>query len=233
MRDVALKLALLPVLAAQGWRARKTARSLDAPEGARSGVVGQGAPLRLLILGDSSALGVGTRHQRDAISGQLTRRMARKRQVHWTLNAVSGATTAQTLARLKAEESGPFDMAVICLGVNDVTKNETLRRWLGRKRALCETLRGAYGCEHVFVSGMPPIGSFPLLPNPLRWVLAQQGRRWDRALAVMLGGMEGCYYVKAAESLRPEQMSEDGFHPGPQVYAMWAREVMSEMEPFL
>lgn len=233
MRDVGLKLALLPVLAAQGWRARKTARSLDDPKGARAGVLGAGPRLRLLIVGDSSALGVGVGHQREALSGHLTRSLSQGFELHWRLNAVSGSTTAQALNRLRAEEMGAFDIAVTALGVNDVTKNEVLPRWLGHTRTLCETLRGQFGCAHVYVSGMPPIGSFPLLPNPLRWVLAQQGLRWDRALQGMLAGMDGCHYVKAADSLSPDQMSPDGFHPGPPVYDMWAREVLSVMGPHL
>ena len=233
MRDMALKLALSPVLAAQGWRARKMARSLDEPEGARSGVLGSGPRLRVLILGDSSALGVGVTHQRDALSGHITRALSRDFELHWRLNAVSGATTAQTLNRLRAEESGPFDIAVTALGVNDVTKNEMLGRWLRHTRTLCDTLRGQYGCAGVYVSGMPPIGSFPLLPNPLRWVLAEQGKRWDLALQAMLQGMGGCHYVPAADTLEPGQMSPDGFHPGPEVYDMWGREVLRVMDPHL
>ncbi|EPX79253.1 SGNH/GDSL hydrolase family protein [Litoreibacter arenae] len=233
MRDAAVKLALLPVLAAQGWRARKSARLLPEPEGPREGVTGEGALLRLLIIGDSSAAGVGVGTQADAISGRLVSALAQTRRVDWRLNAVSGATTAQTLQRLTAEETGPFDMAVTALGVNDVTKGATLRRWLGHQREMCDRLREDFGCAHVFVSGMPPIGSFPLLPDPLRWVLAEQGRRWDRALIAMLEDMEGCHHVKAAESLTPEQMSEDGFHPGPQVYRMWAEAVLEEMRPYL
>jgi lysophospholipase L1-like esterase len=233
MRDAMVKLALLPVLAAQGWRARKTARILPEPEGAREGVVGQGRLLRLLILGDSSAAGVGVSHQRDAISGRLTQAVSQTRRVAWRLNAVSGATTAATLARLTQEETGPFDMAVLALGVNDITKGASLRRWLTQQRTLCERLRQDFGCGQVFVSGLPPIGSFPLLPDPLRWVLAEQGRRWDRALVSMLGEMAGCHHVKAAESLEPHQMAEDGFHPGGEVYEMWVDAIFKQMRPLL
>ena len=233
MRDAALKLVLLPVLAAQGWRARKTARVLQEPEGPREGVIGQGPLLRLLILGDSSAAGVGVADQRDAISGLLTQALSQTHQVAWRLNAVSGATTADTLERVTGQETGPFDMAVMALGVNDITKGATLRRWLGEQKELCESLRHDLGCAHVFVSGIPPIGSFTLLPDPLRWVLAEQGNRWDRALINMLEGMDGCHHVKAAESLAPHQMAEDGFHPSGEVYEMWADAILEQMRPLL
>ncbi|TDT77499.1 lysophospholipase L1-like esterase [Litoreibacter halocynthiae] len=233
MRDAAVKLALLPLLAAQGWRARKSARQLPEPDGPREGIDGEGPLLRLLVLGDSSAAGVGVAHQREAIMGRLVQSLSQTLRVAWRLNAVSGATTGATLARLTAEETGPFDMAVVALGVNDITKGATLRRWLGQQRELCERLRTDFGCAHVFVSGVPPIGSFPLLPDPLRWVLAEQGRRWDRALIAMLDGMDGCHHVKAAESLAPDQMAEDGFHPGAEVYEMWADAILKQLRPLL
>ncbi|RLJ41518.1 lysophospholipase L1-like esterase [Litoreibacter meonggei] len=233
MRDAAVKLALLPLLAAQGWRARKTARQLPEPDGPREGVDGEGPPLRLLVVGDSSAAGVGVAHQREAITGRLVQALSQTHRVAWRLNAVSGATTAATLARLTAEETGPFDVAVVALGVNDITKGATLRRWLGLQRELCERLRDDFGCAHVLVSGVPPIGSFPLLPDPLRWVLAEQGRRWDRALISMLDEMEGCHHVKAAESLDPHQMADDGFHPGAEVYEMWVDAILEQMRPLL
>ncbi|SHE66560.1 Lysophospholipase L1 [Litoreibacter ascidiaceicola] len=233
MRDAAVKLALLPLLAAQGWRARKTARQLPEPDGPREGIDGEGPLLRLLVLGDSSAAGVGVAHQREAITGRLVQSLSQTHRVAWRLNAVSGATTAATLARLTTDETGPFDMAVVALGVNDITKGATLRRWLGQQRELCERLRTDFGCAHLFISGVPPIGSFPLLPDPLRWVLAEQGRRWDRALIAMLDGMDGCHHVKAAESLAPDQMAEDGFHPGPEVYEMWANAILEQLRPLL
>ncbi|WP_281859645.1 SGNH/GDSL hydrolase family protein, partial [Litoreibacter halocynthiae] len=161
MRDAAVKLALLPLLAAQGWRARKSARQLPEPDGPREGIDGEGPLLRLLVVGDSSAAGVGVAHQREAITGRLVQSLSQTHHVAWRLNAVSGATTGATLARLTAEETGPFDMAVVALGVNDITKGATLRRWLGQQRELCEQLRTDFGCAHVFVSGVPPIGSFP------------------------------------------------------------------------
>ncbi|SDW96529.1 SGNH/GDSL hydrolase family protein [Litoreibacter albidus] len=233
MRDAALKLALLPVLALQGWRARKVAQVLPEPDGPRAGTVGQGPDLRLLIVGDSSAAGVGVGHQRDALAGQLTRVLADTRTVTWRLNGVSGATTVQTLGRIKAEETGPFDVAVVALGVNDITKGAFLRPWLRAQRALCAELQGRLGCRYVLVSGLPPMASFWLLPNPLRWVLAAQARRWDRALHHMLEGMEGCYHVKAAEHLAPDQMAKDGFHPSAETYTMWADAILKQMRPLL
>jgi hypothetical protein len=56
---------LAPVLAAQGMYVRRVTPSLSEPEGVRSGVFGAGPKIKLLIVGDSAAAGLGaaTQHQ--------------------------------------------------------------------------------------------------------------------------------------------------------------------------
>ncbi|WP_417701307.1 hypothetical protein [Pseudophaeobacter sp.] len=63
MLDHAVRILLFPVLVAQGAFVRRSALHLADPSGRRDGVSGQGPDLRLLIIGDSSAVGVGTSHQ--------------------------------------------------------------------------------------------------------------------------------------------------------------------------
>ena len=53
-----------PVLWIQGTYVRKVAQRLPEPPGERSGVVGAGPHLRVLITGDSAAAGVGADTQK-------------------------------------------------------------------------------------------------------------------------------------------------------------------------
>ena len=69
--------ALFPLFALQALWVVARAERLPEPPGPRSGVGGDGPDLRLLILGDSSAAGVGAERQEDALSGQLAARLDR------------------------------------------------------------------------------------------------------------------------------------------------------------
>jgi hypothetical protein len=62
-------LALGPLLLAQGLYVRRKTPLLPEPPGARSGFAGTGRLLRVLILGDSAAAGVGAASQLSALSG--------------------------------------------------------------------------------------------------------------------------------------------------------------------
>lgn len=222
-KDTALKLALAPVLLAQGLRVRHRALVLPEAAGPRTGTLGEGPPLRLLLVGDSSAAGVGARDQAEALAGRLTTRLAASRLVSWRLIARTGATTASTLDRLMHEAPARFDIAVTALGVNDVAHAVPLARWREQQARLHALLTERFGVSHVVVSGLPPMGAFPALPQPLRYVMGRSARRYDAALAAMFApNPAAATHVPFTLPLTADLMAEDGFHPGPKGYALWA-----------
>ncbi|MEL6837957.1 MAG: SGNH/GDSL hydrolase family protein [Pseudomonadota bacterium] len=219
----------MPVLLVQALYLRKTVLRLPEPAGARNGTVGAGPALRLLILGDSSAAGVGVDHQDDALLGQVVRRLIPHVGVEYKLLAVTGSRTGDVLAWLDDLPRVDFDVVVVALGVNDVTKGVSLRRWLRQQARLLDRLVQDFGAKHVVVSGLPPMRDFPLLPQPLRWVLGRQAARFDRALHKMVESRRDSTSITIDLRLGSHNMSPDGFHPGPAVYAAWADEVASQI----
>lgn len=223
--DTLAKAALAPLLIAQARHVRRTALIMPEPEGARSGGTG---PQRLLILGDSSAAGVGAPHQHAGLSGCLAQQLGAA--VAWQLEAKTGATTASSLVHLDRLQGARFDMALIVLGVNDVTHMVTLRRLLGQRRALYQRLQQGYGVRRIVVSGLPPMGQFPLLPQPLRWVLGQHSARFDAALNAQAQRL-GHRYVRHHIRFDPAYMAVDGFHPAPRAYRLWAEMLAPALRP--
>ena len=63
MNHVLATAVLFPILIPQGLYVSITVPRLPEPTGERVGEVGHGSPLRLLIVGDSSAAGVGVATQ--------------------------------------------------------------------------------------------------------------------------------------------------------------------------
>jgi lysophospholipase L1-like esterase len=224
MGHVIAKYSLAPLLLGQGVYVKKTIQRLPEPSGARRGVNGSGQALRLLVLGDSAAAGVGVETQTDALLGQLVSHLEGRFETHWALIAKTGATSASTLKHLHKIPSEPFDAVVISLGVNDVTANHSLERFLKNQQSIVALLHEKFGVSLIVVSGFPPVGLFPALPQPLRWYLGLQSRRFDRALARVVNTQTDCVYFRQNLSNDPTLMAADGFHPGARAYALWARE---------
>jgi lysophospholipase L1-like esterase len=217
-----IKLALAPLLVAQAVWTRRRVPVLPEAAGPREGVIGQGPPLRLLIVGDSSAAGVGVSHQDQALAGHLSRELAAQAEarVHWQLVARSGITSVQALALAREAAPRRADVALAVLGVNDVIDQVSTSRAVAAREALAEWLFAEAGARHVVFAPLPPIHQFPALPQPLRWVAGSDARRHDAAMARWAAGRRDVSHVKFSVSLGSDVMAHDGFHPGEPVYRL-------------
>lgn len=224
MVALGFKLAMSPLLVVQALHTRRRIPRLPEAAGPRQGQVGRGAPLALLVVGDSSAAGVGVARQSQALAAPLARYLAADagRRVHWQLVARSGVTTAMALELLRSAPPQPADVAVVVTGVNDVVDHVPTRRALAARDALVNWLRNTAGVSHVVFAPLPPVHQFPGLPAPLRWIAGADARRHDRALAAWALTRGDVSYVDIGLQLNRGVMASDGFHPGAPVYRQCA-----------
>jgi lysophospholipase L1-like esterase len=214
---------LAPILIAQGLHARRVTPRLPEPPGERHGRLGSGPALRLLIAGDSSAAGVGAASQAEALSGYLGAELARSCRVDWTLNAKTGRTVRDVIDALHAAPAEGFDVAVVCVGVNDVTGATRSAQWVARLRELVGLLASRYGVAHVLFSSLPPMHLFPALPQPLRWCLGARARHFNDLLRGVVAADARCELLELQLPMQPRYIAADGFHPGADAYALWGR----------
>jgi lysophospholipase L1-like esterase len=220
--DLATRLALGPLLVAQAMRLRKSAVELPEPRGPRRGTAGTGAVvLRLLVAGDSSAAGVGARTQREALAAPLAERLAWRLggAVPWQLIAQSGLTSEGVLQRLVRARPRPADVAVIVVGVNDITKDVPLAFAMRQRRHIADWLQVHCGVRHVVFPSLPEMEKFPAVPKPLAWYAGQAARRSNRAQARWAAQHEGVTHLMMDGVTSAELFCEDGFHPAPALYA--------------
>lgn len=224
-REIGYQLATLglaPVLVAQGMRVRRGVVRLDEPPGARSGCEGAGMPLRLLIAGDSAAAGVGAASQQKALSGQLVEQLRPTLQVHWKLAAQTGHTVRDVIGQLHAAAPERFDVAVVSIGVNDVTGRTASADWIARQAALIDLLKSKFGVTHILLSSLPPMHVFPALPQPLRWYLGMRAGQLNDMLRTIAEDDPCCEFLQIDFPFEPGCMAADGFHPGAPAYSAWA-----------
>jgi len=221
MKLAIAKWTLGPLLLAQGKHVRRVTPVLPEPAGPREGVEGSGPTLRLLVVGDSAGAGVGAATQDEALTGRLVSRLRDRFRVEWRVVARTGATTASMIRHLERIEPFAMDAVVTSLGVNDVTGDVGVARFLKRQARLHALLRERFGARLIIASGLPPMHLFPALPQPLRWYLGARARELDRALAQTLPDGHGTEHLPFEGEVDAAHMAGDGFHPGPPIYDAW------------
>lgn len=179
----------------------------------------------MLIVGDSSSVGVGMRTQSDALSGHLEQAFSTQYSVTWKLLGKNGATAATLGQMLQTAPKEHFDIAVVALGVNDVKNGYRVKAWQKNYQNLVRELRSEFGVQIVIASGVPPMGRLKLVPNPLRKMLGLRAQMFDDVLSEMARTDEAVYHIKFDIELTSDMLAADGFHPGAPIYKAWATRI--------
>jgi lysophospholipase L1-like esterase len=192
---------------------------------------GDGEPLELVVLGDSTVAGLGVDSVNDTMAVQLAREFTRLdgRAVRVRAFGVSGARTRDVLRDQVEQVPAGVDMVVVEIGSNDSTHGTPLGALERDTRALVQAVSKR---TPAFVLG----GSGPLdsaaFARPLRDVMRWRARhvramqaRVVRELSpdstsrfVDMGGAVNEEYRRT-----PHATSNDNFHPAAAGYGVWAR----------
>lgn len=189
-------------------------------------------PLRLLVIGDSTAAGVGAATQDEALPGALARELNARtgRGVIWRAIGENGITTDAFLDRhLAAAVSRPADLVFVTLGANDAMHARSARAFARDIRELLTTVSDRQPEALVLMSNLPVFARFTLLPEPTRTVLYRHSRNLERAAArVIARDARWMITEQLPPPYGPDFFSRDQFHPSPSGYADWARWAVEE-----
>jgi lysophospholipase L1-like esterase len=221
----AAKVALGPVLLPQARWLQRTALRLPEPAGERDGVAGEGEPAcRILVVGDSSAAGVGVEHQSQALALPLARALNEglRTAVGWQLAARTGLNAEEARAMLAFTNLQSADVAVVVLGVNDVSSQTSASGFVEQLALLWAELREQAGARWAVFCGLPPMHMLTAVPHPLRWYLGRYADWLDAAVRDWTG-RQGLGYCGLRWASDPALLASDGYHPGPRLYPEWAQ----------
>jgi lysophospholipase L1-like esterase len=218
--------AMLPVSAVQGLWLRRVATRLPGAPGPRSGAAGSGEPFHLLMIGDSIIEGVGIDHMDYSLPAQFATELADAcgREVRWRAEGRSGDAVLDVIKRLRElEVDHPPDLVLVSVGVNDVTGLTPTRRWRSRLAEMLTLLQRRWPNARVLFAGLPPMGRFPLPPQPLRFSLGLRASTLDRIAADLIEDFSPAAHIPTSLNPREHPFCDDGFHPSAESCTLWAK----------
>lgn len=224
LRDL-LFWGLIPFVLPQALLVRKNAPRFSAAIGPAEGEVGEITSgvvnKRLLAIGDSIIQGVGVEKLEHALVGQTAKQLAHqlKCRVSWSALGEIGLDAQGIVSNLIPRMQGEaYDYVIVSVGVNDATTLSLKYRWRRQVNRILGALSHHSPNAIVAVAGLPPLKHFPLLPQPLKTLLALRAESLDKCLQAEIRQMNNFCHVPVNIDLNFENFSDDGFHPSGKGY---------------
>lgn len=173
--------------------------------------------LSLLAVGDSIIDGTGCSSLAHAVVGQTALQVALQCRcdVSWHAIAQSGMKAAEVQALVQREKpQQAADLILVSVGVNDVTGLRRLASWRRDLAALLSTLQQHSPQALIAVIGLPPMGEFPLLPQPLRALFGLRAKSFELVAQRFIANLDKVIYMSVPMVSSAEQFADDGYHPG-------------------
>ncbi len=214
---------LAPVVLVQG-RALQRATPRMQPASPRSGGSRAEGAVRLLVLGDSTAVGTGVEQMADAVAGQLARRLPES--VAWRVVGENGMTAAQVRELYLAEAlSEPADIAVLLVGWNDALRLRPAAEFGANLDALLDALHSRNPDARLVLVAPPVFADFAAMPQPLRFALGAHARGLT-GIAARAASEHGAILVPGFDGVN---LATDRFHPDADGYAGIADAIIARL----
>ena len=190
------------------------------------------ARMKLLIVGDSTAVGTGASSAKHSLAGLLAHDHP---GLHIDNRARDGAQFSDVLAQLRTLEPGDrYDLVLVQAGGNDVIR---LRDLDALRSDIDQVVARARGhSDRVIVMPAGNVGNAPFFFPPLSWWMTRRARElhgFVRSAAAQHGAAYVNLFHERADDpfvLRPELNASDGLHPSDAGYRLWFDQLMAQAD---
>lgn len=181
----------------------------------------------ILVVGDSTAVGVGAQDPRDSIAGRLGKDYPNAEIVNL---GKTGALISEVPEQLHGAKGKNFDLVLVQAGGNDILRFTELSQLKKDVTAVLEQARGMG--DQVVLMTTGNVGNAPFFPRPIGWIYTQRTRA-AREIFIHAAKDAGVIYVDLFTErgddpfLKDPQKfhAPDMLHPSGEGYGIWYKKL--------
>lgn len=185
----------------------------------------------LLVLGDSTAVGVGASRSEDSLAARMADEIRASRVENY---AVSGARVRDLTEQLSAAQLEEYALILIGIGANDVVRFADAQT---SAATLSEAMKGLPLHHKLVVYMAGNLGGTNLFPSFMNEQYRQRTLAYHAAFARVVSEQGGTYVNLYADpeddpfAKDPERyLAQDGFHPSSDGYALWFEKIRNVLQ---
>lgn len=186
----------------------------------------------LLVLGDSTAVGVGADRPEDSVPGRFASYIG---ATYVENHAKSGAAVEDLKGQIDTAKRRYYDYILIQIGGNDLILLHSAKRTASRLDALMMSLPDAGSIVFMCAGNLGGATFFPLVVRPLHTLLNLDYHKWFGKVAKRRKAFYINLYEPRERDLfiqHPERyLSGDGLHPSGDGYGLWFDKLRAVVPP--
>ena len=190
-----------------------------------------GAEKALLVVGDSTGVGVGAVRPEDSVAGRLAVHMQASRVENYS---VSGARAKDLKGQIKNAKLPHYSIILVQIGANDILHFQSAKKTAALLRDALHTLPKA---DAVYLMSAGNIGAAPLLPSLLRAYYSWETPSYHHEFTLLARSL-GITYINLY--VPPERdpfildalhyFAPDKFHPNSEGYRLWFEQLQKYLK---
>lgn len=196
--------------------------------------IGEGSPLRFVVMGDSTAVSQGGEYSQ-GFAAMTAAYLANGHTVTWSNLAVPGSRAADVNQRQMPEAlTLQPDVALLAVGANDVIHLTNIGDVVASLAHSIDALHKQNPNMVIVLTGSPDMGSVPRFPQPLRWLAGERTKQLNARIVEMTNQKSVLFAPIAAETgqyfrSHPEAFASDKFHPTTEGYSKWTPVIINTL----
>lgn len=190
---------------------------------------------KILVLGDSLAVGVGATKPEDSMAGLISHDYPTASIINL---AKSGSRTEDILGQLTKVKNQKFDLIIIQIGGNDVTHFTNQKEITNNMKQIISQAKTM--APHILVWSSGSVGFAPIFVPPLSWILTERTGKTYENIAKTVETEGATYinlYVPYQEDIFKTDIkkyyAEDNFHVASAAYRVWYEKCRPKIKEFL
>lgn len=186
---------------------------------------------KILIIGESTAAGVGASSVEKTISSQVFHQLEKDHDIYnLGKNGLRAFQLKTLFSKGNPDELSKMDIVIILIGANDCFKFTSPHKFNAALGQFLEEMTSIGSVKKIIIPTIPPVNQFPAIPGIIRFFLGWHRSIIAREIIHLKTKFPLVDFEHSSEKFPKNFFASDGIHPSDLGYELLAKQVSDKIK---